>query len=190
MVDWQAAGEEARLRSCSDVHNLLLEEGISHEILHLPALSTTAQRAAELLGVATAEVVKSLVFYVDDAPTLVLVPGDAVADEDRLRAALGCRHVRLARAQEVLAVTGYRRGAVPPCSLATPLPVVADPRVFAPPVVYCGGGTTTTMLKVRSADLRGLLAPRLEDIAVSAGAGSTATWVAVPKGTRQPTPKP
>ena len=177
------------MRSCSDVHNLLLEEGIPHEILHLPALSTTAQRAAELLGVATAEVVKSLVFYLDDTPTLVLVPGDAVADEDRLLAAMGCRRVRLARAQEVLTLTGYRRGAVPPCGLATPLPVVADPRVFAPPVVYCGGGTTTTMLKLRSQDLRGLLAPRLEEIAAATGEGPAATWVAVPKSARRPTSK-
>ena len=178
------------MRSCSDVHNLLLEEGIPHEIVHLPSLSTTAQRAAELLGVDTAEVVKSLVFYMDDEPTLVLVPGNSVADEDRLRSTLGCRHVRLAKAQEVLAVTGYRRGAVPPCGLATSLPVVADPSAFVPPVVYCGGGTTTTMLKLRSEDLRRLVAPRLETIAAASSEGSTTTWVAVPKSVLQRTPKP
>ena len=190
VIDSQAPGEEACMRSCSDVHNLLLEEGIPHEIVHLPSLSTTAQRAAELLGVDTAEVVKSLVFYMDDEPTLVLVPGNSVADEDRLRSTLGCRHVRLAKAQEVLAVTGYRRGAVPPCGLATSLPVVADPSAFVPPVVYCGGGTTTTMLKLRSEDLRRLVAPRLETIAAASSEGSTTTWVAVPKSVRQRTPKP
>jgi prolyl-tRNA editing enzyme YbaK/EbsC (Cys-tRNA(Pro) deacylase) len=32
-------------------------------------------------------------------------------------------------------------------------------------VVYCGGGTTTTMLKIRSADLARLLEPRLAAVA-------------------------
>ena len=149
------------MRSCSDVHNTLLEEGVAHEIIHLPALSRTAQRAAELLGVPTAEVVKSLLFWLDGQPTLVLVPGDAVADLGLLRAALGCTEVKLASGQQVLEITGYRPGAVPPCGLASNLPAVADPAVFAPPVVYCGGGTTTTMLKIRSGDLRELLQPTL-----------------------------
>ena len=54
---------------------------------------------------------------------------------------------------------------MPPCALATDVPVVADPGVFAPEVVYCGGGTTTTMLKIRSADLDALLVARKAPIA-------------------------
>ena len=153
------------MRSVSDVHNFLLEEGVAHEILHLPALSKTAERAAELLGVPRAEVVKSLLFYLDGEPTLVLVSGDSVVDTGLLRAALGCAQAALARGQQVLDVTGYRAGAVPPCALATPLPVIADPSVFDPPVVYCGGGTTTTMIKMRSSDLLDLLQPRMATVA-------------------------
>jgi len=43
--------------------------------------------------------------------------------------------------------------------------VIADPGVFAPDVVYCGGGTTTTMLKIGSADLEALLKPQKAPIA-------------------------
>jgi Cys-tRNA(Pro) deacylase len=153
------------MRSCSDVHNLLNEQGVDHEIIHLPSLSKTAQRAASLLGVAPAEIVKSLVFYLDGAPTLVLVPGDATVDTVALARELGVRDVTFARGHDVLKLTGYRPGAVPPCGLRTPLPAVADPRVFVPEVVYCGGGTTTTMLKIRSADLDALLKPRLAALA-------------------------
>jgi prolyl-tRNA editing enzyme YbaK/EbsC (Cys-tRNA(Pro) deacylase) len=62
-------------------------------------------------------------------------------------------------------MTGYRPGAVPPCALATEMPVVADPGVFVPEVVYCGGGTTATMLSIRSADLAAALEPRVAPIA-------------------------
>jgi len=152
------------MRSCSDVHNLLNEQGVDHEIIHLRSLSKTAQKAAALLGVAPAEIVKSLIFYLDAAPTLVLVPGDATVDTVVLARELGVRDVAFARSQDVLELTGYRRGAVPPCGLSTPLPAVADPRVFVPEVGYCGG-TTMTMLKIRSADLEALLRPRRAAVA-------------------------
>ncbi len=153
------------MRTCSDVHNYLQELGVPHEMLHLSDTSATAARAAELLGVGAEEVVKTLVFLIDGDPTLVLVPGDARVDADALARALGAGSATLARGQDVLAATGYRVGAVPPCGLASDLPVVADPGVFGPPVVYCGGGASTTMLKIRSADLMRLLGAQSAEVA-------------------------
>ena len=153
------------MRFSSDVHNFLNEQGVDHEMIHLPSISKTARQAALLLGVAPAEIVKSLVFYADGAPLLVLVPGDATVDTVALDRELGAREVKLVRGRDVLELTGYRSGAVPPCGLSTPLPAVADPRVFVPEVVYCGGGTTTTMLKTRSVDLDALLRPRQAAVA-------------------------
>ena len=152
------------MRSCSDVHNYLLEQGVAHEIVHLPALSNTARRAASLLGVPLREVVRSVVFDTERGPVTCLVPGDAHVDQARLGALLGCESVTPVAAARVVALTGYRPSAMPPCGLDAELPVVADPTVFEPPVVYCGGGTTTTMLKIRSADLRDVLGARVAAI--------------------------
>ena len=167
------------MRSCSDVHNYLLEQGVAHEIVHLPALSTTARRAAALLGVPLREVVKSLLFDSERGPVVCLVPGDARVDLARLSAELGCPSAVPVAAAEVVSLTGYRPGALPPCGLAVDLPIVADPAVFEPPVVYCGGGTTTTMLKVRSADLRAALGARVAAIAVRPQNGAASRWAAV-----------
>lgn len=147
------------MRSCSDVHNFLVEKDVPHEVIHLSALCKTAKAAAGHLGVPLREVIKSLVFLLDGEPMLVLVAGDRVADPQLLRDATGCERAVLARGKQVLDITGYRTGAVPPCGLENPLPVVADTAMFEPEVVYCGGGTTATMLKVRSADLRRMLDP-------------------------------
>jgi len=154
------------VRSCSDVHNFLLEQGVAHEIVQLPALSNTARRAAALLGVPPHEVVKSVLVDTDGGPVVCLVPGDRRVDPARLAAALGCAAAAPCAASRVVSVTGFRPGALPPCGLDGELPVVADPTVFELPVVYCGGGATTTMLKIRSADLRAMLAPRVAAIAV------------------------
>ena len=149
------------MRSFTDVHDELIGRRVPHEIVHLPSSSRTAQLAAEALGVPVGDVVKSLLFLVDDSrPVLALVPGDSTVDAGALAREAGAAQVRLARSREVRELTGYKPGAVPPCALATEVAVVADPRVFAPDVVYRGGGTTTAMLKIRSADLDALLEPR------------------------------
>ena len=152
------------MRSSSDVHNYLLGLGVAHEILHLPARASTVARAAAQLGVPASDVVKSLVFLADGAPHLVLCPGHLSVDTALLADRLGAEHVSLAKAQEVLEVTGYRVGAVPPCGLARDLPAIADPDAFTATVVYCGGGDTTTMLKIRAADLREVVRPVVVEV--------------------------
>lgn len=154
------------MRASDDVHRLLSDEGVPHEIVHLPSSSSTAQLAAEALGVTMGEVVKSLVFVLDDQrPVMALVTGDATVDAGALAGETGAVEVRLAQSGEVRELTGYRPGAVSPVALETDLPVIADPGVFGPEIVYCGGGTPTTMLKIRSADLEALLRPRKLPIA-------------------------
>ena len=71
----------------------------------------------------------------------------------------------LAPGRVVRDLTGYKPGAVPPVGLATDVPVVADPGVFAPEVVYCGGGAGAAMLRIGAADLRELLAASVVPIA-------------------------
>jgi Cys-tRNA(Pro) deacylase len=156
------------------VHNFLVEKDVPHEVVHLPALSKTAKAAAELLDVPLNEVVKSLLFLLDGRPTLVLVPGDRIADPNFLAAVTGSTKVALARGKQVLDVTGYRAGAVPPCALERSIPVVADARVFQPEVIYCGAGTASTMLKVRSDDLLKLLNPLVAEVTVSSDDNGTA----------------
>lgn len=153
------------MRTCSDVHNYLVEAGVDHEIVQLPALSTTARRAAGLLGVRLHEIVKCLLFITDDGPLVCLVSGDAQVDVDRVRDEAHTGRCTLAPPADVLALTGYRPGAMPPCALDTALPVLADQAIFEQHVLYCGGGTTTTMLKIRSDDLRSLIEPRVAAIA-------------------------
>jgi prolyl-tRNA editing enzyme YbaK/EbsC (Cys-tRNA(Pro) deacylase) len=165
------------MRSCTDVHNFLHEEGVAHEIIHLPALADTAKRAADLLGVPLVEVVKTLLFFLDTRPALVLVPGDRQASPELIRSVSGCSDVVLARPFEVLQITGFRAGALPPCGLAVEILTFADPEVFTRPIVYCGGGTTTTMLKMRSEDLLRVAQPLVASLtqavepAAAAGAG-------------------
>lgn len=153
------------MRSCADVHDALRARGVEHEIIQLPSSSRSAELAAEALDVPVAWVVKSLLFVADERPVLALVDGAATVDTEALLRELGAREVTFARGREVREITGYKPGAVPPVGLETDLLVLADPAVFVPEVVYCGGGTTSAMLRIRAADLERLLGARVAPIA-------------------------
>ena len=77
-----------------------------------PALPKLPRAVNAPLG----SIVKSLVFLADGAPLLVLVSGDQRADVHRLRAALGLskKRLRIAQPAEVLDLTGFEVGGVPP----------------------------------------------------------------------------
>lgn len=82
----------------------------------LPADTSTAEAAARAVNAPLGSIVKSLVFLADGAPLLVLVSGDQRADVHRLRAALGLskKRLRIAQPAEVLDLTGFEVGGVPP----------------------------------------------------------------------------
>ena len=123
------------MRSFTDVHDELTGRRVPHEIVHLPSSSRTAQLAAEAPGVPAGDVVKSLLFVLDDSrPVLALVSGDVTVDGDALARGAGAAGPAR-REQGARELTGYRPGAVPPCGLATEMRVVADPGLFAPDVV-------------------------------------------------------
>jgi prolyl-tRNA editing enzyme YbaK/EbsC (Cys-tRNA(Pro) deacylase) len=59
----------------------------------------------------------------------------------------------LARADDVLRVTGYPVGAVPPFPLKSEVPAYMDPKVLDMDVVYCGGGDVDALLEVPTEEL-------------------------------------
>nr|HNH96288.1 YbaK/EbsC family protein [Microthrixaceae bacterium] len=65
------------------------EKGLAIEPRPFPEGTKTAQDAAAAIGVEVGQIVKSLVFLVDGAPVMALVPGDRRLDESLLAEAVG-----------------------------------------------------------------------------------------------------
>ena len=91
---------------------MLKRAGIDARVEEFPEGTPTAGAAAKAVGASRAQIVKSLVFVCDGRPTLVLVPGDRRADENKVAVAAGTRYARVARPDEVRAVTGFEPGGV------------------------------------------------------------------------------
>ncbi len=66
---------------------------------------------------------------------------------------VGRKRVKLAGAQEVLAVSGYPVGAVPPVGWSTPVQAFIDPGVLHNALVYAGGGDLHALVEISPQDI-------------------------------------
>jgi len=144
--------------SSLDLQSYMTARGIPGEILHLSVPTPTVETAAQALGVQPEQIVKSILFLVEVAhssPVLAIACGPAYI-ERRLIAArfgVGRKRVRLASPEEVLAISGYEVGAMPPFGHRQPLPTLLDRRVLGLPAAYAGGGEENAIVRLAPGDI-------------------------------------
>ena len=122
--------------------------GLDIEIRAYPDGTKTAGDAAAAIGVEVGQIVKSLVFLVDGAPTMALVAGDNRLDEARLAEAAGAAPGTVVRpdADAVRAATGFPIGGIPP--FGHDLPVYVDETLLRFDEVWAAAGTWTDVFPV------------------------------------------
>lgn len=101
----------------------------------------TAAEAAEAIGVALGQIVKSLVFAVDAELVMALVSGDNMLDETLLAAVAGGNRCTRVDAEQVRAATGFPVGGVAPFGHTTPLRVFVDEDLLRFEEVWAAAGT-------------------------------------------------
>lgn len=139
----------------ANVQAYLDEVGIEAEIVYPGEPTPTVPAAAQALGVEVDQIVKSVVFLVDGRPFVVYANGTRRVDPRKLakRLAVSRKRVKLAEADQVLELTGYAVGTVPPVGLKTRMPAYLDPAIQTHEVIYAGGGGINALLKITPAEL-------------------------------------
>lgn len=127
--------------------------GVTVEPVSYPQGAKTAQDAADAVGCAVGQIVKSLIFGVErsggadgetaDAVELVLayVSGSNMLDEKKLAAAAGAAACQRVDADTVRNATGFPIGGVPPFGHDTDLDVFVDPDLLQHDEVWAAAGT-------------------------------------------------
>jgi Cys-tRNA(Pro) deacylase len=146
------------------VTRALDEEGISYHVhVHKNPLTSLEQAASER-GLKPAQIVRSLLFRLEDGSfAIVLAPGPGKIDWRKLRHHLGVSRVTTASAKEVQDVTGYPPGAVSPFGLPEPLRILADQQILELETVSLGVGVRNAGLLVKREDLLHALKPEIGD---------------------------
>jgi prolyl-tRNA editing enzyme YbaK/EbsC (Cys-tRNA(Pro) deacylase) len=146
------------------VASFLRERGVDSRLEELNESAPTAAGAAEALGCALEEIVKSLVFVCDGRPYLVLVPGHRRADPAKVAAAAGAGYARSAGREEVLSATGFDPGAVPPFPAPNVARVFCDRELLRVTTIWAGAGSTRHVVGLASVDVVRLANAEITDL--------------------------
>lgn len=127
--------------------------GLVVELQEFPDGTRTAEDAARAIGVEVGQIVKSLVFTLDDQVVMALVSGRNRLDEARLGATLGGTTVARVDANGVRSATGYAIGGVPPFGHPAALPTAIDEDLLEYAEVWAAAGTPRDVFAISPADL-------------------------------------
>ncbi|MFM8626589.1 MAG: YbaK/EbsC family protein [Actinomycetota bacterium] len=127
--------------------------GLAIETRRFPEGTKTAQDAADAIGVTVGQIIKSLVFAVDDEVVMALVSGSNRLDEKKLAAAAGGAKCSRVDADAVRAATGFPIGGVPPFGHTTQLRVFVDPDLLQYDEVWAAAGTWNDNFGAAPADI-------------------------------------
>ena len=138
--------------SVDRVADALAGHGLAPEIVWFDDAVTTAQLAADALGVEVGQIANSLVFTIDDEPILVLTSGAHRVDTDWLGDRLGGT-IRRATKETVKAATGQVIGGVAPVGHPVPVRTIVDVQLAEYPEVWAAAGHAKTVFPTTFAEL-------------------------------------
>jgi prolyl-tRNA editing enzyme YbaK/EbsC (Cys-tRNA(Pro) deacylase) len=146
------------------VAEILQRAGIDARVEEFPEGTPTAGAAARPVGCSRALLFKSLDYFCDGRRTLAKVPGDRRADENKVAAAAGARHARVARPDEVVASTGFEPGGVAPFPAPGISQVLMAGELLAHDRVWIGAGSDRHMAGLSPVDLAQLTQARTAEL--------------------------
>lgn len=126
------------------VAEALRAKGVTPEIVWFDDAVTTAQLAADALGVEVGQIANSLVFVLDDEPILVLTSGAHRVDTVWLGDELG-GVIRRASKDDVKAATGQVIGGVAPVGHPSPVRTFVDTDLARYDEIWAAAGHAKTV---------------------------------------------
>jgi Cys-tRNA(Pro)/Cys-tRNA(Cys) deacylase len=128
---------------------------VPYRVFEHPQQPESLEQAARQRGQTPGQIVRSIVFRLAEGQfVMVLMAGPGQVSWKRVRVALGVSRISMASEAEVLATTGFVRGAVTPLGLPHPMRVLADESVFQLEEISIGSGVRGVAIIIKPADLQ------------------------------------
>jgi len=136
------------------VATALQAHGLPAKVIVLEQLATTAQMAADAIGVEVGRIVKSLLFQGKESgrPYLLLVSGANRVHEKRAGRQIG-EVLERSDADFVKEWTGFSIGGVSPFGHPAPLTTYLDQDLFKYETVWAAAGDPRSVFEITTADL-------------------------------------
>lgn len=152
-------------RGSEPVRAQLAAAGVETRIVVLPDSAHTAKAAATAIGCPLGAIASSLLFVIDEVPTLVMTSGAHRVDTEVMAQELGAESVAMANAKQVRSVTGQVIGGVAPIGHPQPVPTVIDRTLAEFDPVWSAAGHPHTVMALSFEQLRELTGGRVISVA-------------------------
>ena len=134
------------------LHAYLEEQHIQAEHLFFDQPCHSVAEAARAVNASPEELVKNICLLDSDGHLITaIVKGEDRVSVSRIATALQKEGLRLATPAEILEKTGYPCGGTP--SFGYPALFLIDPKVMERELVFSGGGSETSLVKISTAEL-------------------------------------
>ena len=142
-------------RSARIIQDVLSEKGINFKVIELSESTRTAQDAANALGCEIGQIVKSLIFKIQESnePILILASGPNRVNEEKIALQLG-KKITKADADFTREVTGFAIGGIPPLGHKQKIKTFIDHDLFKFDELWAAAGTPNAVFSVKSSDLQ------------------------------------
>ena len=135
-----------------DLGSYLVNSGVWHRFLEKAETVHTAD-ASRTTGIDLKRITKNLVCRTSKGQyALLVIPGDRRVNLQRAAEALKVGNVQLLGFREAEEVSGYPPGGTPSIYHKTTLDVVVDKSILGYETFFCGGGTRSRLLELRTDD--------------------------------------
>ncbi len=113
--------------------------------------TATSQQAADNIGCQLGQIVKSICFFIDGLPIIVLTSGDQKVDDRKLADLynVGRKKVKTGTADQLVETYGYEPGSVPPFGHRTPIKTYIDSTLQRFDQLYAAGGAHNAIFPIR-----------------------------------------
>lgn len=138
--------------SIAKVKEYLNGFSMADRVVELPQSSATVALAAQAIGTEEARIAKTISFWVDDAPVLIVAAGDTKIDNPKFKARFHQKARMIAR-DEVESAVGHAVGGVCPFAVKDGVQVFLDESLKRFDVVYPACGSANSMIPLTIGEL-------------------------------------
>lgn len=126
---------------------------LDSRILEMKSSTATVKEAAATLGVEEGMIAKTLSFYVDHEPILIVARGDSKIDNKKFKAVFGKHGGHMIPVDEVEAVIGHAAGGVCPFGINDGVKVYLDESLKDFKEVYPAAGSSNSCVRLSIEEL-------------------------------------
>ena len=138
--------------SITKVKNYFKEKGLENAVMELELSSATVELAAKALGCEEARIAKTMSFWVNEKPILIVTAGDVKIDNAKYRAFFRTK-AKMMKFEEVEPKIGHAVGGVCPFAINEGVDVYLDESLKRFQTVFPACGSSNSAIELSISDL-------------------------------------